>query len=452
MENQQHRSSPWKMAGVSLVVSISLVGLGSTPTNAAAGADASWAPPDTVGTGFFPALAVGHGTTTVAWNTTAYWAEGAIRVRRFVAGKGWGPTREIGTGGSVEVASSRSNVTVAAWYLGEERGGYYESYRVMVARRGPGGPWGNPEVIAEVRSPRNPNDLNVAVSDSGAAAVSWTEEIDDEVDQTFPGCEQGKNWSFVAYSTPSGVWESPHELISRRCFMETHVGIGRRGNVVVVYTHRGIQLTRRLIGRGWTAPRTIAHDFAYEVRLMRTPGGGTLVVAWEGGTNHDWKYGARRRTNGRWGPVEIWKRLPPSPKSDEFHWGSAMEGNGHSTLAVTGPDDGVQVWEWPRDEPIGPERTIAEPTLGEGIEVAAGARGDTLVSFFAFVGAGAALHTLYRPRGAPWGPDQVLTGPDLMAGFYDLAVRPSGTVDAVWDDPSARGSKSVIRHSRLAHH
>ena len=449
MENQQHRSSPWQMAGISLVVSISLVCLGATPTSAASGADPSWAPPVTVGAGWAPSLAVAHGTTTVAWNSSAKWAEGTIRARRFVAGKGWGPTRQIGSGGSVEVASSRSNVTVAAWFQAVAGG---STYQVMAARRDRGGPWGEPEVIAEMLPPRTPNDLDVVVSDSGAAAVSWIEEVDDEVDQVFPGCELGRNWSFVAYSTPSGVWESPHELISRRCFMETHVGIGRRGNLVVVYTHRGIQLTRRLIGRGWTAPRTIVHDFAYEVRLMRTPGGGTLVVAWEGGTDNAWKYGARRRTNGRWGPVVIWKQVPPFPKSDEFHWGSAMDGNGHSTLAVMGPDDGVQVWEWPHDEPIGPARTIAEPTPGEAIEVTAGARGGTLVSFFAFAGAGAALHTLYRPRGGPWGEDRVLAGPDWMAGLFDVAARPSGTVDAVWDDPSAGGFKSVIKHSRLAHH
>lgn len=426
MRNQRRLTLSVLAALLCLVAPIAFPGIGPAPARAASEAEPTWAPPTTVGRGVFASVAVGRNTTTVAWNSRPLWATGAIRVRRHVVGRGWEPTRRIGSGGSVEVATNRSNVAVAAWFK-EVRGG---RYRVMAARGTSAGTWAKPRILTTVTPPRNPNRLHVAVSDNRAAVVWW----DEEIDETYR-CESGRSVSYVAYSTPSGKWDSPHSLNRRSCYTELDVGIGSRGNVTAIYTQAGLRMDTRKVGRGWTRPEVITRHRVYQPQLLRTPGGGTLVAVWQGTARkkNAWNFEARRRTGDRWGPLRVWKH---QQRGAEYTWDAAMDARGNSTLAVMRGNGVLTVTDWKRARPVGPEHTVLKtaPTF-EDINLATNDGGDSALWFYEFNTATLTdeLKTMYRARGGAWTPPQLLQGPDQTSGLVQLAVRASGAVVAVWD-------------------
>jgi hypothetical protein len=397
-----------------------------------------WSRPDKLGSrGYETSLTVTHpGTTTVAWRAGTY-DHGPVHVRRQDAGKSWAQVEELGVATSfVGMAANRHDLTVAAWFQRRRDGN-----RLMVARRPAGGPWQQALAInRRVPSGRLAGTPEVAVSDSGATVVWWDEEVE-EVD-----CGD-RWWSYLTYATPAGTWEAPHEVGDRSCQGGmAAAAIGDRGNVNVAYrTASGLRFTRRIVGQGWTAPRPVTRQPSrFSPVFMRTPRGGTLVLAWERGDETG--YEARRRIDGRWGPVRSWA----SKDAPEGDWDAAMDGGGTATLGWVDQDGVIRVKRWPPRGPMSAARTLVGPAgptdeQRDELDVAAGAAGDAVVAFFAYVGA--ELHILYRPRAGLWRPQPVLRGPTGRSG-YELAVRPSGAVDVTWigePDPGRRG----VWHSRL---
>ena len=314
-------------------------------------------------------------------------------------------------------ASNRRGLTVVAWF--EQRDGV----RLMVAHRSPGG-WQEPVAIDQ-RLPQGRRVVGpaVVVNDAGAVVV-WWDEVLEEVD-----CGD-RWWSYVMYASPAGVWDAPHEVGDGSCEGGmAAAAIGVRGNVNVAYrTASGLRFTRRAVDRGWTPPRVISrHQTRFQPALMRTPRGGTLVVAWERGDESG--YAARRRIDGRWGRVRSW-----APKHGAGgSWDAAMAGHGTATLGWMDEAGAVRVKRWPRRGPLSRQRILLERTDLESelssleLEIAAGAEGDTVVGY----GVKNHLQLLYRPRGGPWRPSPPLPRHTGMTG-YQLAVRPAGAVDVAW--------------------
>jgi hypothetical protein len=372
-------------------------------------------------------LAVGHGTTTVVSGSENF-NRNPIRVRRHVMGRSWGPTHLLGSGATDPVvASNRANVTVAAWWAGP-----VVHERVVVARRDPGRPWGGPHVLRSLPAPRQVTNLHVAVGANGAAVVWWDEMFEEEDPPDLL-------WAYVSQATPSGAWQTPHLLVRRtREVPQTTVAIGARGNLTAVYSAKpGLLLTRRVVGRGWTRPRVITpgRGFAVDPLLMRTRRGGVLVVAWTHGHGFD----ARRRINGRW---EAPKTVVHT-RRDPLEWDldAGMDGVGNVTFCWRRPNDAIQARRWQHGKAMGARQTLigrlprGSFDIVEPPQIAVGARGETVLAYTTNLGfKDGSVRTLYRPRGGPWGPQQVLSKSG-GTGVDGLALRPSGDVEAVWSGP-----------------
>lgn len=407
---------------------------GSTPTGGSAGGPVlSSSPPAVVGHGIGPSLAVSQDSATVAW-VRGYTGR-PVRVRTQAGIGSWGPTKTLGLGDiAPAVASNRDGTTVMAW---EQR--QAGVYRLMVARRPAHRSWQDAVAMYRLPSPREIFDLRVAVSDNGATAIWWDESIlkDDPPYQ---------HWSFVSYAAPSGIWQSPHPVVSNTLTSpDTTAAFDNRGDLTVAYdTRAGIRLTQRT-SRSWTPPRSIA-DFKRPLLmvpvLMMTPSGDTLVVAWQ----DDRGFVARRRTKGRWEPPVLVKQ--PTGSDVDWHFDAAMDDSGNTTLGWLTLEGSVYAKEWPDGEPVGAEQRLVGPPRGrfafreDQIDVATGADGDTAISYLTDPPKGApVLNMLYRPRNAPWGPQRVLLNPGV--DYYQLAVRPAGDIDVVATNP-------LIRYQHLA--
>lgn len=401
----------------------------------------SWTPAVILGAGSSVAMATSRGSTTVAWARGSFNKAGPMYTRRRIVGQSWGPTSQPAStpGTGLALAANRSNLTVAAWWQGPLR-----NRRLMVTRRPPGGAWQRPAVLPRrVPVQHREGVPQIAVSAGGAVAVWWGELVEGDCD---------RRWSFVAYSTPAGVWDAPHQLWDSSCFWsgQPDVTIEDSGTVNVAFpTRRGIRYTRRVAGRGWAAPHIIAKDFARAPRLMSTAAGNTIVVAWEGGDES--VYRARRRIDGRWGPVRTTRKLPSGTSAQ---WDAAMDGNGSVTLGWLDEDGTITVKRWPEHGSVTGERILVEPTdkplqqPQAEIDVAAGNRGDAVVAYFNFVRKTPGLRTVYRPPGGTWRQQPALVGPTGLADFQ-LAVRPAGGLEVAW---LADFHKGVIRHSSLTLH
>jgi hypothetical protein len=301
-------------------------------------------------------------------------------------------------------------------------------YRLMVARRPAHGAWQDAVAIYRVPSPRQVTELHVALSDNGASAIWWVEDILKD-DPPY------RNWSFVSYAAPSGTWQSPHPVVSdTQTSPDTTAAFDNRGDLTVAYaTNAGIWLTQRN-SQDWTPPQSIA-DFKGPLLmlpvLLMTPRGDTLVVAWQDRRG----FAARRRTKGRWEPPV---QVKQSTGSDvDWHFDAAMDDRGNTTVGWLTLEGSVYAKEWPNGEPVGAEQRLVGPPRGrfafreDRVDVATGADGDTVISYVTDPPKGApVLNMLYRPRNAPWGPQRVLLKPGVDTS-YQLAVRPAGDVDVV---------------------
>ena len=429
------------VVALGLLVSVAPESTSGIPGRRATGSAGSggWSQPVKLGSrGFETSLTVTHpGTTTVAWRAGSAFDNGPVHVRRQSAGKSWAKVEELGAAANfVGVAANRHDLTVAAWFQRRRDGN-----RLMVARRPAGGPWQQAVAInRRVPSGRLAVGPELTVSDSGAVVVWWDEMVE--------GVDCGDRWwSYLTYATPAGGWEAPHEVGDRSCQGGmAAAAIGVRGNVNVAYrTSSGLRFTRRIVGHGWTAPRVMTRrPSRFGPVLMRTPHGGTLVLAWERGDETG--YEARRRVDGRWGPVRSW-----APKDAlEGGWDAAMDGRGTATLGWVDQDGVIRVKRWPRRGPMSVARTLVGPAgptdeQRAELDVAAGSGGEAVVAFFAYIGA--ELHILYRPRTGPWRRQPVLRGPTGLSG-YELAMRASGAVDVTWIGERDRTQRGVW-HSRL---
>ena len=380
----------------------------------------SWSAPVTLGRGSSMSLTAGRTATTLVWAAADFSKDGPIHARSRPVGKGWERPQELGPPGGTyaAVGSNRLGLTVAAWYARAQR-------RMLVARRPSGGPW-QPAVVMDRRVPvgRLAVGPYVAVSDSGAVLVWWDEEIEGDCDNW---------WSYLAYSTASGAWESPHEVGDGSCNGGlADAAIGARGNVNVAYrTRDGLRFTRRVLNRGWTPARVLTRSTArFGPVLMRTPRGGTLVVAWQRGD--ETAFEARRRIDGRWGPIHVWA------KQDGFEssWDAAMDDRGNATLGWSVEAGVIKVRRWPRRGPVGGQQTLVDEPADSldapvsPVQVAVGGGGAAVVPYFVDFGKHAGLHLLYRRTSGDWVVEPVLK--TNQPADYRLAISPSGTVHVAW--------------------
>jgi hypothetical protein len=183
------------------------------------------------------------------------------------------------------------------------------------------------------------------------------------------------------------------------------------------------------VDSGWTAPRPItARPSRFQPVLMRTGRGGTLVVAWERGDEKG--YEARRRVDGRWGPVLSWA----DKTGVEGDWSAAMDRRGNTTLGWIDEDGVIWARSWPRPGRVGASRVLVHrsnlrgATPG-GLQVAAGSGGHVVVAYVA--GASGGLHVLRARNGGSWLREPT---PPLTNGLsgYQVAVEPSGAVNIAW--------------------
>ncbi len=406
-----------------------LLTLAAPSGQASPSATPSWSGRVTIGQGESPSVAVGHGTTTVVWSSPRDSTEGGpIRVRRHVKGKTWGPVRQLGFGTRPVVATNPANLTVAAWVQPSADGP-----RVMVARRPPKGSWTGPRMLRQLPAQRRVDAVHLAVGDAGTVAV-WWDEIFEELDPPH------WNWAYVSLSTPSGAWSLPHLLVDRqRTEPGTTVAIGRRGDLDAVYAKgSGLWSIRRGVSGEWSAPKRLTARGTGEHVLLRRPGGDMVVVAWivESGIE------ARRRIGGRWGSTARWR----TPVTD---LAATMGGAGNATIAWVTMDTRVRARSWPRGRPIGPASTLIQPTTRfsrASLQIAAGSAG-TILGYVDLGIVYSQVRTMFQPRHGKWGPEQVL-GAHINYPAFDLAVRPSGAVEAAWlKDWESDPNRQAIRHS-----
>jgi hypothetical protein len=275
--------------------------------------------------------------------------------------------------------------------------------------------------------------MHVAVGESGAAAV-WWEEIIEGVDPP------DRNWSYVAYTSPGGMWERAHLLVDRqRHIPSTLVSIDTRGDLDAVYSTRaGLWMTHRDAEGGWVGGRKlIAAHGGGEHQMMHATKADIVVVAWA----TDDGIAARRRTNGRWESILRWK----APTAN-WTFDAAMDGPGNVTFAWFSLDYSVIVRRWPCGRAMEPQRTLIGPqsasTMRDLLQITAGPSGEAIVWFGEYQGAGTfGAHALLGSRDGTWGFEQVL-GPYID----DLVVRPSGAVEAVWVTDRARDKVGTAIH------
>ena len=254
------------------------------------------------------------------------------------------------------------------------------------------------------------------------------------------------NWSYVSYAAPSRPWKGAHQLVDRQHAVPgTTVSIDSTGGLDAVYAARtGMWVDRRDASRGWISHEQVAPDRNGSPILMETPEGETAVVAWP----TDDGIAARRRTEGRWGSVIRWKA-----RTEDWTCEADMDGAGNVTFAWFSPNYRIQVREWPRGHDLKAVRTLlggGPDAFRDTLQLVAGPSGDVVLGFVNWRGATGSLHTMYKPRDDNWGPVKEV-GRQISDPWFQLALRPSGVVDAVWeqDRPHAQG-RMTIRYSTLA--
>lgn len=401
----------------------------------------SWSRAKLLGRGAMASLAVGDHASVVAWEGR----HRAIIVARRVHGR-WTAKRTLGVGwGGPVVASNRSSMLAVAWFT--------RDWRLMVARRVPGRRWERPQVAATGFDAHGHALVDqVAVSETGAVAVVWR-QIRDET-TTDDVCEES-TWAYVSYATPSGRWEPAYELLNHVCISpELTAALGDRGNLDVVYAARaGLRLVRRSVTQGWLGPQAITDYPAFRPHLLRTPRGGTVVVAWEAQTKGHHGYEARRRVHGRWGPVHSWVRH----KFLESNWDAAIDGRGNATLAwTTFSDSRLHARRWPRSGSLQPPKTLAGNVETTLVKVAAGRGGDTVVLGSRWGPKQDTLFSLLWPRRRSWDAERLVTTvrrrpcctSTTLSHISGLAVHPSGEVAAVWE-VSRSPRVDEVRYGRL---
>ena len=342
----RHRAS-WVSAAICLVVAVGgCAGSGASHSPSAAedkekpARDVSWSQPVELGSGLFPAIAVGPSSTTVIWNGDAT-INGRIQLRDRDKGEPWQPARQLAIGAEHAVASNSSDLTVVAWAQPSPGGS-----AVMVTQRGPSGSWSEPRELRRVPAQRRVPGfgLHVAVGETGAAAVWWEETIEAEDPPDW-------NWSYATYAAPSGSWESAHQLVDRQHAIPGTAGsIDDEGGLDVVYaTGSGIWMDRRDVTDGWVGPERVAAERDAETILMETPDGDTTVVAWP----TDDGIAARGVPTVEWEAVTQWKA-----RTADWTFDADMDAAGNVTFAWFSPNYRIQVREWPHGHGLEPERIL----------------------------------------------------------------------------------------------
>jgi hypothetical protein len=406
-------------------------------------AAAIWAPAVTLADEYPGSMEVAAAGDT----TIVTWGDWAVSVRRRVGGA-WEPVHILAErrGYSPHVATNSSGHSVVAW---ESANG-----DMMVAGGEPDGSW---SVATRIPTELGPSqwlwESGTAISESGAAAVWWLEVAE-------PHSGEPRESLHVAYRPAGGDWEAPVTVagpfprvrgLGR--FVRGDVEMTRGGNVLVAYAvsrpgHK-IYMRSRLASRGWLRPRLLSsgHGGLYGAPVLVT-NRDSAVVAWQKAKRDGSPVRAIRRGADGWEPRV---RLAP-PAAEGGNWDIAM-GGGLTTIGWSARDQGVAVAEWPDGQRVGPANILSGPvgrrTWRTGPVVEANVTGDTALTWSQFGRDGDGLFAVYRAAGSTWGPVQrVVPASESLSGYFDIAVRSGGEVDAVWDAYSA-GGRSLLRYSYL---
>lgn len=298
----------------------------------------------------------------------------------------------------------------------------YDDYRVMTATRpAAGGSWSPP---TELDSRPGFKSMRLAVNGSGAAVAAWV---------------QRETRLYASYrSSRTGPWSS-RQLLSRRIWYFSDVGIDAAGNAVAMYDRpSGVSVRRRDVTTGTWAPATRLSDGTSvdQGEGLAVSAGGTATASWLStvrGQGYTWLT-ARMRTNGTWRPSVPMRAKVPD--------GLAVDGLGRALAVSWTPRHGNLLVMRSRPDGSWHRPTVLaraqHPPDDVVARVAMNGRGDALVVWKAARGVDPQLRGRYRPVGGPWTPERRLTQAGLNPGQYAAAVGERGEAAVAWT-----GSRSV---------
>jgi hypothetical protein len=360
--------------------------------------------------------------STFVWRDSS----GAIVSARRWPGGSWSSQEVVGTGSYPRVAADADGKVTAVWLT--QRDGYTSG--VMAAQRTPGSGWSHPVRISHdlevpgypgaVTSPGGAFRLSLAVSPRGATVVAWdwgSKPLDKRTRVQSVYRPSGHGWGKVV--DVSRPWHSGFP----------QVGIAANGTAVLLYSREStghlptLLSRRRLVGKGWTVPVTVAVEAYGQLAVDRA--GNAVVVL----TRRDGRVVATyQRAGGHWGAL---RRL--SPPGGGVFWPSLAMGGGRTIMVALTSDDG-HVYLTSRSSERGwsvPQ--VAVDSVVPPVTLSLDGRGDM------FLGYGESDVTgRYRPDGDSWSAPMTVS-PDQGGVNEELTsqVAPNGDVVVVWGNENA---------------